>query len=397
MRTVLILDADQRSALAAVRSLGASGVRLIAADSGAHTLAGASRHVAATARYPDLLVSPDDFLQRLKELCTEFEVDLALAFSDATTALVSDAREELPDCVSLALPPRDSVERLANKYRLFELASELELPMPQTQFVDDLSQARSALESMSYPCVLKPFRSRIRTANGVIPAAVRIAHSSAEAFAFLENDPGFRGHPFLLQEFVEGEGQGIFALYDRGEPRAFFAHRRLREKPPEGGVSVLSESIEVNPRMRAIAEKLLSGADWHGVAMVEFKVSPDGTPYLMEINTRFWGSLQLSVDAGVDFPKILYQIAFGQAVDSPGNYQTGIRLRWLLGDLDRLYLVLRGDRNRWPLRRKLYEVLRFLIPHPLRTRHEVDRFGDMGPFWYELRRWFADVRASRSR
>jgi predicted ATP-grasp superfamily ATP-dependent carboligase len=397
MKTVLILDANQRSALAATRSLGAAGVRVIAADSTERSLAGASRYVAADARYPDPLSTPDEFLARLKELCAEFDVDLALAFSDATTGLISIARENLPACTSRTLPPRDSVERLADKYRLFELAAELGLPMPETRFIDEPTQARNALETMTYPCVLKPFRSRIRTPNGVISTVVRIPHSSAEALAYLENDPAFREYPFLLQEFVEGEGQGIFALYDRGEPRAFFAHRRLREKPPEGGVSVLSESTEVNPRMRAIAEKLLTSADWHGVAMVEFKVSPDGTPYLMEINTRFWGSLQLAVDAGVDFPRILCRIAFGQSVDSPVNYHTGIRLRWLLGDLDRLYLVLKGDRNRWPLHRKLYEVLRFLIPHPLRTRHEVDRFGDMGPFWYELRRWFADVRASRSR
>ena len=86
-------------------------------------------------------------------------------------------------------------------------------------------------------------------------------------------------------------------------PVAFFAHKRLRERPPWGGVSVLSESAEPDPRLKALARQLLDDACWHGVAMVEFKVAPDGTPYLMEINTRFWGSLQLAIDAGVDFPR----------------------------------------------------------------------------------------------
>ena len=40
--------------------------------------------------------------------------------------------------------------------------------------------------------------------------------------------------------------------------------------------------------------------------MVEFKLDArDGVAKLMEINGRFWGSLQLAVDAGVDFPAIL--------------------------------------------------------------------------------------------
>ena len=38
--------------------------------------------------------------------------------------------------------------------------------------------------------------------------------------------------------------------------------------------------------------------------MVEFKHDErDGVPKLMEINGRFWGSLQLAIDAGVDFPR----------------------------------------------------------------------------------------------
>lgn len=61
---------------------------------------------------------------------------------------------------------------------------------------------------------------------------------------------------------------------------------------------------------------------WHGVAMVEFKVTADGTAYLMEINGRFWGSLQLAIDAGVDFRWLLYQLAAGRPVDPVGCWET---------------------------------------------------------------------------
>ena len=60
------------------------------------------------------------------------------------------------------------------------------------------------------------------------------------------------------------------------------------------------------------SEKILGHVAWEGVAMVEFLVADDGTPYLMEVNTRFWGSLQLSIDAGVDFPYLLYQVFAGR-------------------------------------------------------------------------------------
>ena len=83
--------------------------------------------------------------------------------------------------------------------------------------------------------------------------------------------------------------------------RAVFAHRRLREKPPSGGVSVYRESVAPDPSLVARAAALLAGLGWRGVAMVEMKTDArTGTPYLMEVNGRFWGSLQLAVDAGVD-------------------------------------------------------------------------------------------------
>src|SRR5690625_7009034 len=109
----------------------------------------------------------------------------------------------------------------------------------------------------------------------------------------------------MLQEFIPGKGAGVFCLYDRGQPVAFFAHRRLREKPPEGGVSVLSESAEVDPVMHEYAVKLLDTVQWHGAAMVEFRISHEGVPYVMDGNRRFWDSHQIALTSVVVYTNLL--------------------------------------------------------------------------------------------
>jgi predicted ATP-grasp superfamily ATP-dependent carboligase len=237
--------------------------------------------------------------------------------------------------------------------------------------------------------VLKPGKSWLCTDGHWQRAAVRVADSPQAARAILDTDPAFSAHPFLVQEFVEGQGAGIFALYHHGHAQAFFAHRRIREKPPSGGVSVLSESITPDPVQLAHARALLDTVDWHGVAMVEYRVAPDGTPWLMEINTRFWGSLQLAVDAGADFPWLLYRYAMGDETPPKEDYASGRRLRWLLGDLDHLYLVLR-DRH-CTLAQKLRAGLRFIWPSPFRTRHEINRWSDPAPAWFELKQWLREL------
>jgi predicted ATP-grasp superfamily ATP-dependent carboligase len=110
--------------------------------------------------------------------------------------------------------------------------------------------------------------------------------------------------PVLVQERVEGEGVGVFVLVWDGVLQAVVGHRRIREKPPSGGVSVMRESTTVEPVLLERSLGLLRDLGWeNGVAMVEYKVDPkSGQTWLMEINGRFWGSLQMAVDAGVDFP-----------------------------------------------------------------------------------------------
>jgi predicted ATP-grasp superfamily ATP-dependent carboligase len=69
--------------------------------------------------------------------------------------------------------------------------------------------------------------------------------------------------------------------------------------------------------------------------MVEFKHDlRDGIPKLMEINPRFWGSLALAIESGVNFPYLMYRMSCGEDFKPVEEYQTGKKCRWLLpGDL----------------------------------------------------------------
>ena len=58
--------------------------------------------------------------------------------------------------------------------------------------------------------------------------------------------------------------------------------------------------------------------------MVEFKVDPrDGIPKLMEVNPRFWGSLQLAIVSGVDFPYLILKMARRESFEPILHYACG--------------------------------------------------------------------------
>ena len=85
-------------------------------------------------------------------------------------------------------------------------------------------------------------------------------------------------------------------------------HRRIRERLVMGGPSTCAESV-YDSKLLDYGLRVLKNLKWHGVAMVEFKKdSIDGEFKLMEINPKFWGSLDLAIASGVDFPYLLYNM-----------------------------------------------------------------------------------------
>jgi predicted ATP-grasp superfamily ATP-dependent carboligase len=377
---VLVLDSDQRSALAVIRSLGARGVLVIAAERHARSLGGASRHARERAVYPDPSVAPAEFQRWLREWVAAHPGALVLPMTDLTLPLVLEIRDSLP--TALPFPSLDDYRALSDKRVTAEAARAAGIAVPATISVSRAAPDPQALRALRFPVVLKPQVSVLRTAAGVVKEGVRYLGTPVEVEDFLRSHPYSDDAPFLVQELVNGRGYGVFVLFDHGRPLGFFSHLRLRERPPSGGVSVLSESAPLDSGLCERVARMFAAHRWHGVAMAEFKLPEDGEPVLIEVNGRFWGSLQLAVDSGVDFPWLLYQLARGEAASVPRDYAVGRRLRWWLGDLDHLLLSLRGGLG-WRA------VWTFLRPSPWDTRLELLRADDPRPAFRALRNYFS--------
>ena len=389
---VVVLDAAQRSALAAVRSLGKRGLRVAVADSIPDTAAGRSRYCRRHFTYPDPEKRPTDFIEWLHELGRLHPGIVVLPVTDLSVPLTIDAIASNA-WIRSPLPPRASYESAIDKFECARLGELMGLRAPRTHLISVRDPGALDTLNLSFPVVLKPRRSVARTDHGTFRLGVTYATSVADlrakvaALAEIADD-------VLLQEKIVGTGAGVFALYANGSPCGFFAHRRLREKPPSGGVSVLSESATPDTATQHAVERLLTSLSWHGVAMVELKIAEDGSAWLMEVNARLWGSLQLAIDCGIDFPFYLFQLATGQAVSFPQAYPSR-RLRSELGDLDNLYLTMRDES--YSLRSKAVALARFCVPWRPGMRYELTRFDDLGPAWFAIRTYVRELLNSRPR
>jgi len=319
--------------------------------------------------------------------------------TDTTVNEILLHRNLFPENVRIPFSDHDRYDALSDKENLFRQAKNLAIPMPVTLFSSDFT-GRNALISeaveMGFPLVVKAAHSRARLSGEYVASSAMYANNPGELETVLGKDP-FNRMRCLVQKKIHGPGIGIFLLARHGDVLARFAHRRIREKPPSGGVSVLCESIRPPAEALDAASRLISFYNWHGVAMIEFKWDEEeNRPKLIEVNGRFWGSLNLAIRAGVDFPFLLYRLALGERVEGPAEYRVGLKSRWELGDLDHLLIRLTKDPKNPSLVgmrvRKRDAVAAFLADF-FRSSvvHEVFRYDDPVPFVFEAKEYVRNI------
>ncbi|MDM8536335.1 ATP-grasp domain-containing protein [Desulfobacterales bacterium HSG17] len=390
---VLVTDGENRSSLAVTRSLGCMGCRVIVTGNNCHNISSQSKY--CSAKYCITSASTHDrkCINEMVDVIKIEEVDFIFPMTETTIYSLIKFQKKIPTNVTWSAIHSDQISQIFDKYNLFKLASKLYIDIPKTIFIGHPDELPDKIVKIKeYPVVVKPGMSKIASDTGYLATGVKYARSKNELEALYKNEKGL-AYPSLIQEKITGEGTGLFTLFDCDHPLALFSHKRIREKPPSGGVSVVCESIPLDQGMVDATQKLLSAVDWHGVAMVEFKRDDnDGKVKLIEINGRFWGSLQLAISAGVDFPQLLLRYLQGDnEFYSDFKYREGIQLKWLLGTLDHMLIRLKNNDEDLHLPpgtpSKWRSVIDFLGIAGKATVYDVFNLKDMRPFFQELKEY----------
>ena len=321
--SVLVTDGMQKKSLSVVRAIAGSTGDVGVVSSYPVSMAGVSRYVAR--QHWIGTTDGDEYVRRLNELIDAEGYDHVLPVGGRTFELLSARREKLHTPIDSILPPRPSMELAVDKHRVHALAEDLDVPTPTTHKVTDRADLTRLADEIGYPVVVKSGLETdvrfVRRADG--PAELRALYA---AFRRRYDSPP------LLQQYLTGDGRGYFGLYVDGERIGSYTHHRIREFPPSGGASACAESGR-DPELRRYGSRVLDALDWTGVAMVEFKDDAAGTPHVLEINPKFWGSLDLAIRSGLNFPADLLAHADGADVAADREF-TPSRVHWpLSGDL----------------------------------------------------------------
>lgn len=392
--TVLVTEGENKASLAVTRSLGRYGCKVIVTGERERNLASRSRYCTARYTVPSPLSDNEGYLRAMLDIVSSQNVDVLFPMTEPATLLLAKNRQKLPRYTILACPDFAKIQTVFDKSAVFRLAGEKGVAIPWTLFVDNCKDFQKKKQIVQrFPVVVKTSRSRIPVKDGFLASGVMYAEDMAALENLYQTEQSLN-FPSMIQEKIIGPGTGLFTLFEDDHHLALFSHQRILEKPPSGGVSVVCESVHLDQEMVEASRKLLAAVGWRGVAMVEFKRDIcDGRAKLMEINGRFWGSLQLAIASGIDFPVLfLRQLTQGGQGEAPeDSYQVGLRMKWLLGTLDYLLIRLLHRDSTLNLPQgspgKIRSIMNFLKIKEKNTVFDVLDRKDLGPFYYEVQNY----------
>lgn len=339
---ILVTDGHYKHTLGAVRLLAGAGHHAIVTAPRRMAMAGVSRSTAHRLVGP---ASADPaFLGHLDGAVRRHAPEMILPVGAAACGLLARHRDRWPG-VAIVLPDAATMDRALDKRTMLALAGRLGIPVPRTAEPHDDGDLARAADEVGFPLVIKaPLEGRTGVAYVERPGEL------AAAVATYRERYGLpAGTMPLLQQRIVGPGFGVFATYQDGACRRIMAHRRVREFPVSGGESTCCELVG-DERLLAAGRAMLDALAWHGVAMVEFKRhEADGRDYLMEVNPKLWGSLDLALAAGAAFPLDLVRMASGERLPELPAPDGPLRLCWPLGN-DLRHLVARPRAARSVLR-----------------------------------------------
>jgi len=309
INNILVTDGEDRHALAIIRSLGRKGHTITAVSHDSNPISFLSKYVSYKINSP-LSSNHKEYGDFLLNLIKKNKYDVLVVCTEHVINILSQRRQEFAPFVKFALPSNESFKITADKIATLKYAAEKKIPMPRTVFPESIEQAFEKAKVLEYPFVIKG-------SQGSGAANVDIVYGKHEFenkyLKVIENlkDFGVEELP-MLQEFVEGVGYGFSTIYNNGKRIAHFMHRRLLQYPSAAGQCVIAHQV-FEKELEESGTRLFDSLDWHSVGMAEFRKDvKDGIFKLMEINPRFWGSVDLPIRLGIDFADLYRRLALNE-------------------------------------------------------------------------------------
>lgn len=354
---VIVTHGRSVMALIAIHSLAKKGVEVIACDEIDLTLAKFSKYTKA-----HFIHAPKDNLEQylsdieaaVKRYKPDDDRPYVLMPIHRDSMIIAKYKDRFEPLIKVACPEFESVNMLHPKDHFYNFANQIGLRIPKSFQVSDINQI---IDQLEFPVLVKPIDGT--AGRGIV--IVQTKENLQEAYNSVKEKSCCMP---IVQEFISGEDYCFAGIYQQGELKAHMAYHNIYNFPRPAGAGIMRETVDDSPFID-IASQLMKKLKWNGVAEIDFRWdgNPNNQAYAIEVNPRFWGGLFQSVESGIDFPWLLYELTVtGKIIEKQSaiiGTKTKIPLLWFISAVQDLFgkKEISENENKFDLLKILKELI----------------------------------------
>lgn len=307
--SVLIPDGESHMLIYVVNCLAQSrGVKIHVMSNQKWIAMRLSRNIHRFSYYPET-TDGNIWIDYINKELDKYPIDVIMPIFETGIRRLIAYQEKIKNPKALGLlASLENFDTAINKNSLVKFLQNHNMAVPKTIYMN--GGARDKV--LEYPLIVKPVEGY---GGG---QGVWLLHNREEEDLYFKRAEF--GKHFLIQEFIEGYDVGCSVLCKDGKIVSYTIQKELQKAVnalgPLSGMEFIKEE-----RVYKIVESLMSKLNWSGIAHVDLRYDRDKGDYkIIEINTRFWSSMEGSEIAGVNFPYLYCLASMGEQI-IPDDYK----------------------------------------------------------------------------
>jgi D-aspartate ligase len=317
---ILLGNASYYGTLAAVRSLGRSGVRVVTVDPSMICPSRYSRYSSQHLKCPAFEESSAwaEWLMRNARIGPRQAI---YATSDAVLFALARYRNELSAYFELYQPGLDTVMSILDKRLLMQNAQAIGIETPATWFPQNGSEAAKIAKDAGETVLIKPrsqLAQRTKTKGTIVESRGRRVQSIFDSYVKDQSTNSEFAKQYsvtmapLIQQYYPQAAESVYSLSGFREKVGggviMRAARKVVQQPPGIGIGLCFEPVLVDPLLADQAKRLCERIGYYGVFELEF-ILAEGKAMLIDFNGRIYHQIALDIARGMELPALAYAAA----------------------------------------------------------------------------------------
>ncbi|MEM9361507.1 MAG: ATP-grasp domain-containing protein [Bacteroidota bacterium] len=252
------------------------------------------------------------------------------------------------------LPPEDSIAMVSNKIEFSKYLKANQIPGPEFQVLTEPFSSKDL--KISCPLLSKPYTEN-ESGSG---KGIQLFKSKQELDS-LFSPVEVTKKTFFVQEYIEGRDVDCSVLCLNGEILEYTIQTPIlqgkSEFSPHYGVRLIRDE-----EVLSVTKKLMRSLNWSGVAHIDLRYDKiQGGVKVIEVNGRFWASVEASLYGGMNFPHLYIQYSLKNKIVNNGYKEIHFfNLRGTLEKIKSNPLFLLNLTKLWKV-----SPIKFIVKDPL--------------------------------